>query len=797
MATRATVGELIADKIASAAEFLQEPPTEGRRGAGYNLLGQRDDENPNSLLEHEEVEDQWKFMARDLDRFFTRVYEYYRERGYHCILVANVLNLLLLAFVNYVTATLLLFVDWRKLLECRAHNGCEDITEFVTGHRILQNGSLSELLSLVFTLAITAWWFIQLLNSAQKIRDARDMQRFYRVKLELSDTDLLSKDWADVLEILVERQAPLTLNEHDALDISNRILRQDNYMVALANFNMLPLGLPTISCPFPIPRACIPVSLQRYLGDSLPNEINLPTPPDFFSLTLYHSINYCLLDKMFDSNFRIPEKFLGVDGASELRRRFRMMGFVMLVLAPFITLAMLMYIILKHAETFYKRPSYVTQRRWTLAASWKFREWNEMPHVFDRRIKASYEPADRYVEQFHSELLSLIARFLTFVGGSFAGLCLVIIMINDSLMSTTVYDRNLWWYLAVCGGGLAITRSVAQAPPYGIDPVECFKEVKRYTHFGKGTGVALGTGDPKSTEVVQEFKQLYTPRFAVVLQEFVAILTTPIMLWTVYPQSADRILTFIRENTEREEKVGDVCGFATFNFDKYGDTDYGARRSEYTVHSKRPAREGKMEKSFVNFRASNPAWRSDSVVGLGAFSALLEQSSASLAEEVSGAAAIFGGCAPATAATNCEDSTGGPRPPPLRHPSSPPRGGSGTRAPPPPAAAVAGGGGMGASSIFLMEQAERQAQALRPAITDSMLSAFRAGGAFDAESSLLDSQYMFRHDQGYEALERVRMMRVEGADSGGGRGGLAAHPQLEPEPDLADYPAGYSPHNQV
>jgi len=621
-------------------------------------------------------------------------------------------------------------VDWPQLLECRAHDGCQDITEFVTGHRIMQNGTPWELVSLIFVLGITGWWFVQLFSSLQKIRDARDIQRFYQANLQLSETDLLSKDWSDVVEILVARQSSLTLKEHDALDISNRILRHDNYMIALANNDMLPLGLPSISVPFPVPRACIPVSAQVYLGDALPDSIELPTPPDFFSLTLYHAIKYCLLDKMFDSNFRIPERVLGVDGAADLRRRFRLMGIITFVLAPFIAVLMVMYMILKHAETFYNRPSYATQRRWSLAAYWKFREWNEMPHIFERRMKASYEFADRYVDHFHSELLSLVARFLTFVGGSFAGLCVVIIMINGSLMSTSVYDRNLWWYLAICTATLAITRSVGQPPKYGVDPVECFKEVRKYTHFGGGNGT-LGSGDPKSAEVVKEFKQLYTPRFATVLQEFVGILTTPIILWTVYPQNASRILGFIRDNTERVEKIGDVCGFATFNFEKYGDKAYGARRSEYTVHSKRPAREGKMEKSFVNFKASNPGWRPDAVNGVHAFCDMLEQSLAG----VEGAA--FGqdsGSSSVEASGDVERATGGK---------------------------------MGRSSLLLFEQAENQA---RPT-TDSMLSAFQAGGGLDG-MSLLDSQYLFRHDQGYEALERVVQEQAQSHNSN----------HLEPEP---------------
>ena len=212
-------------------------------------------------------------------------------------------------------------------------------------------------------------------------------------------------------------------------------------MVGLVKSDMLPLGLPTISCPFPIPRACIPVSLQLYLGDSIPEEISIPTPPDFLPVTPYLTIKHCLLDKM------------------------------------------------------------------------------------------------------------------TFVGGSFAGLCFVLIMINDSLMSTTMYDRNLWWYLAVCGAILGVTRSAALPPPYGDDAKACFKNVQKWTHFGDGPD-ELGSKDPRSAEVIGQFKQLYSPRFSTVLQEFVAILSTPIMLWTVYPKNAARILSFIREQVDTIGQIG-------------------------------------------------------------------------------------------------------------------------------------------------------------------------------------------------------------------------------------------------
>ena len=111
-----------------------------------------------------------------------------------------------------------------------------------------------------------------------------------------------------------------------------------------------------------------------------------------------------------------------------------------------------------------------------------------------------------------------------------------------------------------------------------------------------------------SREVCSEFKRDYFPsRMTVVLQEMVGVLLTPLKLWTIYPRDAVKILQFIRENTEECDNIGSVCGFATFDFEKYGDRAYGAGR-EFTVNSRPSLPHGKMEKSFVNFVAGHPAW---------------------------------------------------------------------------------------------------------------------------------------------------------------------------------------------
>ncbi len=51
-------------------------------------------------------------------------------------------------------------------------------------------------------------------------------------------------------------------------------------------------------------------------------------------------------------------------------------------------------------------------RRYTPFAQWKFREFNELPHNFVRRLNESYPTASMYIGQFPNEKLTLIARYV-------------------------------------------------------------------------------------------------------------------------------------------------------------------------------------------------------------------------------------------------------------------------------------------------------------------------------------------------------------------------------------------------
>ena len=105
------------------------------------------------------------------------------------------------------------------------------------------------------------------------------------------------------------------------------------------------------------------------------------------------------------------------------------MGILNAIFAPFIVLYLIMYSFFRYFEVcehytacrmrsidwalsqeYKNNPSNIGGRRYTPFAQWKFREFNELPHLSKRRLNESYRSATMYIGQFPNENLTLIVR---------------------------------------------------------------------------------------------------------------------------------------------------------------------------------------------------------------------------------------------------------------------------------------------------------------------------------------------------------------------------------------------------
>jgi autophagy-related protein 9 len=157
--------------------------------------------------------------------------------------------------------------------------------------------------------------------------------------------------WATVLEkvVLVQSSRQLcVVKDLNAHDIVMRLMRKENYLIGMLNKGVLA---------FPISK-WIPGA-----GPTVKSSTNGTQYRLVLTKTLEWTLNWCILQSMFDRNFHVIGDFKS--NPRTLKKRLMIVGLAMLLLSPFLVIFMLVYLFLRHAEQFYNHPSTASSRRWS------------------------------------------------------------------------------------------------------------------------------------------------------------------------------------------------------------------------------------------------------------------------------------------------------------------------------------------------------------------------------------------------------------------------------------------------
>lgn len=116
-----------------------------------------------------------------------------------------------------------------------------------------------------------------------------------------------------------------------------------------------------------------------------------------------------------------------------LRRRFMFAAVLNVLCAPFTVVYLTLLYFFRYFNEYHKDPGSIGSRQYTPLAEWKMREFNELYHLFQRRLNLSYEPASNYVNQFPKEKTVILSRFVAFVTGSFAAVLGIVSLVDPEL----------------------------------------------------------------------------------------------------------------------------------------------------------------------------------------------------------------------------------------------------------------------------------------------------------------------------------------------------------------------------
>ncbi|KAL8243883.1 hypothetical protein R6Q59_010141 [Mikania micrantha] len=520
-----------------------------RRLAGRSLGS-----NPLAMADPKEKA-MWRWNnVQNLDNFLYDVYNYYLNHGFWSIILQRVFNLFTIAFIVGFFLFLTQCVDYMKI------KGSTRLPEILVPHCTRDMGFLPNVLLWVTTF----FWTYKVFQYVIDIPRLMHLHDFYHHLLGVPEGEIQSISWQEIVSRLMAlrdsnpniasgaagraRKFLGTQNKQrmDAHDIANRLMRRENYMVAMINRDILDMTLP------------VPGLRNKQL----------------FTRTLEWNINQCIMQYVFNQQGQIRQLFLKDThrrALSEgLKRRFIFAGTMNLIIAPLLIGYFILQNFFQYFNEYQKNPGQIGLRRYNVLAEWKFREFNELWHLFERRLNMSHPFAMRYINQFPKDKTVQAARFVTLVSGAMVSILgLATILDQENFLSFEITPgRTTIFYLGVFGSIWAVARGMLPDDNMVYDSSFSMEEVIEFTHYRP----AYWEGRLHTVEVKTEFARLYQMQIIIFIEEVLSMVFTPFVLWFSLPKCSDQIIDFFREFTVHVDGVGYVCSFAEFNFKRPGNT---------------------------------------------------------------------------------------------------------------------------------------------------------------------------------------------------------------------------------
>ncbi|KAI0463202.1 autophagy protein atg9 [Komagataella kurtzmanii] len=483
----------------------------------------------------------------NLDTFLHQVYDYYTGNGFNCIMMNKFTELFTVVFIVWLFSFMGNCIDYDKLMNDR------NVYQF-------SQVKIDKCYSKIgfFPQKLIYWlFFIGLcLKLYQIFLDylvLKDMKLFFNLLLGLSDDELQTISWGLVVKrimilrdkninAIVSQNTDLTSRKRmNAHDIANRILRKENYMIAMYNKSILDLDI----------------------------ELPLIGKVQLLTNTLQWNLNIAIFDYFFDSetgqiNLPALKERNRHTISTELKKRLIFCGIINIVLAPILSIYFIMYYFLKFFYDFKTNPADISSREYSPYARWKLREFNELPHIFNRRLNISTESSNKYINQFPKETTTALLKFIMFISGSIVGVLVIVTILDPEffLNFELTPGRTVLFYVSTLGAIFTICKNSIPDDTLVFDPEVSLRYLSQFTHYLPQEW----EGKYHTEEVKNDFCKLYTLKLYLVGKEILSWLFLPYILCYKLPECADTISDFFREFSVHVDGLGYVCTFAMFQF---------------------------------------------------------------------------------------------------------------------------------------------------------------------------------------------------------------------------------------
>ncbi|GAV27433.1 hypothetical protein PMKS-000901 [Pichia membranifaciens] len=516
----------------------------------------------------------------NLDIFLNDVYDYYMRNGWNCIALSKICDLLIIVFVLWLTSFMGNCIDYKNLL----NENVSKLSQVYDGKCYARIPFSQKCFHFILLILLV----LRVKNCYKELLDLKEIKLFYNHLLAIDDSELQTISWPQIVKKIMilknqntnaiindsnnnDLKSKLKLNAHD---IANRLMRKENYMIAIFNKNILNKAL------------TIPI-VNTY----------------FLTKTLEWNLKLCIFDFLFNDQGQLKRKVVSqhhrLSLITDLRKRFRMAGLLSIFLTPFLVIYFILYYFLKLFYDFKTNPGLLNARGYSPYAKWRMREYNELPHLFDQRLNLSIESADDYLNQFPKELSNIILKFISYITGSIVTILAILTIIDHEnfLNFELTEGRTVLFYMSTLGALFTICKNSISDNNnrYLFDPEASLKKVSQFTHYLPNAWESRY----HTLEVKNQFCDLYNLKLVLIFKELCSLILLPYILYVSLPNSCDKIIDFFRDFSVHVDGIGYVCSFAMFNLE---DNKDHSRSTHYTNHDDFvDDNDDKMMKSYMYF----------------------------------------------------------------------------------------------------------------------------------------------------------------------------------------------------
>ncbi|KAL0208056.1 hypothetical protein P9112_010643 [Eukaryota sp. TZLM1-RC] len=514
-----------------------------------------------------------RVICENLPTFYT----YYQERGFFNWALRNTLLLLLNLFNASLLFFLIVFVNWNGLFSCQDPVDCA--SNALNPSPLSNIGTFTVLLTLSFLL----YFGYQVRLFVLTIPKMKIMQRFYTKELNITNSDLQVLPFQRLVSVISDLSGESS--GLIALKLSQLICKDDNTLLALYHSKILPLD-------------------RKLIGFG-------PVKIDYFSKSLEFLLRKTIIhsswrfeivdEKYFNSKFNLNSELI--------RKRILLWTLVSLLASPFIFVFILVHLFFSYTEALYDSDSFASWKSFSNRSRWLFRHFNELPHLFDDKLKSSYKPANEYLGLFKSRTSVIVQRFVVYMFSAFAAVLITFLyLFGEKVLNIELFSngRTLTWILlSVIIPIIAFSRSSLPGPDFSFHANQSLRKFFHSTKYipdgWRGNGESIHTHKALSS--------VFQLRLINLVSELISVFISPFIMFFIVLPKITTIVSFLESIVDHDIEASD--GSDELNWSRFQLDDNGKVEVLLKVH-KGPDNEqiclNKIVSSLLHFAAIFPSF---------------------------------------------------------------------------------------------------------------------------------------------------------------------------------------------